>query len=338
MDLSDWNFPSDEEIADSRGGGKRDQSRIFITSLRSDTPQVYYFLTLPGEHSGDWVNFRELNTREGLRVGPDLPSELTYGVMVRDYRMVDNPITGKRVMEFDNNLDPLTAGTPGNQMWAQGARNVDKTGLIRVQTRCAVNVIDAITGYHKILKMSLTAKEDLVKYFKVKNEDGDFDVKGRPYEVLYTGEGFNWNLAIRPVRPGSTVIRDNKSIEIPRDIELPDEPVDVRQVLMEQREEMDAWLASLPTRSGKPIDTSLNDQIEDAPDFVKESLAEQNFEPSGMDAFAGGDFPTKDTNGKEKYLAMSPARLRAMHAKAGHDVKRGITKEELAASAATLGL
>lgn len=322
MDLSDWNFPSDEEIADSRGGGKRDQSRIFITSLRADTPQVYYFLTLPGQHPGDWVNFRELNTREGLRVGPDLPSELTFGVMVRDYRMVDNPITGKRVMEFDNNLDPLTAGTPGNQMWAQGARNVDKAGLIRVQSRCAVNVIDAITGYHKILKMSLTAKEDLVRYFQVKNEDGDFDVKGRPYEVLYTGEGFNWNLAIRPVRPGSTVIRDNKSIEIPRDIELPDEPVDVRQVLMEQREEMDAWLASLPTRSGNPIDTST------PPDFVQDAMDEAG---GSWDVFQKPD-GTGDLT--EKYLAMSPARLRAMLSKAKVDVERGAPKDVLAALAA----
>lgn len=329
MDNTEWNFPSDDEIHDSRqkSGGQGD--RVFITSLRADTPQVYYFLSLPGEDKRDWINFRELNTREGLKVGPDMPSEMTFGVMVRDFRFVKNEVTGKYAYEYDNNLDPLTAGEPGKQMWQVGARNTDQSGLIRVQWRCGVNVVDAITGYHKVLKMSLSAKEDLKKYFEVKNEDGDFDVQGRPYEVLYTGEGFKWNLAIRPVRPGSSIIRDGKSVEIPPRIDLP-EMIDVRTVLIEQRELMDEFIGSLPTRSGRPVDTS------NAPDFVQEAMERPEDTtdlPGGIDLFRGEEQSAKGDL-SEKYLAMSPARLRSLLSKAKVDVERGAPKETLAALAA----
>lgn len=317
MDMGKWNFMDDDAIADSRSS-RGDKSRVFITSLKADTPQVYYFLTKPGEWAGDWVNFRELNTREGLKVGPDLPSDLSYGVMVQDYRITANDITGVRGYEYDNNHDPITAGTPGNQLWAVGARNTDSSGLVRVQWRCGINVVDAITGYHKILKVSLTAKDDLKRYFAVKDEDGDFDINGRPYEVLYTGEGFKWNLAIRPVRPGSTVMREGKSVEVPAVPEL-GSAVDIRQALIEQREELDALLASMPTRSGQPVDTST------APDFVQEAMAEME---SAFTPEAKGDALT------EKYLSMSPARLRSMLAKAKIDVERGATKEAMASIAA----
>jgi len=317
MDMGKWNFMDDDEIADSRSS-RGDKSRVFITSLKADMPQVFYFLTKPGEWAGDWVNFRELNTREGLQVGPDLPSDLRFGVMVQDYRITANDITGARGYEYDNNLDPITAGTPGNQLWAVGARNTDSNGLIRVQWRCGINVVDAITGYQKILKVSLTAKDDLKRYFAVKDEDGDFDINGRPYEVLYTGEGFKWNLAIRPVRPGSTVMREGKSVEVPAVPEL-GSAIDIRQVLIEQREELDALLASMPTRSGNPVDTSM------APDFVQEAVAEME---SAFTPEAKGDALT------EKYLAMSPARLRSMLAKAKIDVERGATKEAMATIAA----
>jgi hypothetical protein len=324
MDMGSWNFMDDEDIESSRAG-RGDQSKVFMTSLNADTPQVFYFLTKPGEWIGDWVNYRELNTRDGLKVGPDLPNDLTYGVLVQDYHFVENPLTGKREYEYDNNLDPITAGTPGQQMWATGTKNLDKNGLVRVQWRCGVNVIDAITGYHKIVKLSLTAKDDLKKYFAVKDEDGDFDITGRPYEVLYTGEGFKWSLAIRPVRPGSNVMRDGKSIEIPPRPEL-GSAIDIREVLIEQREELNAVIASLPTRSGEPVDTT------NAPDFVQEGYPEHG---GGLDEFKP---EAKEQSLTEKYLAMSPARLRSMHAKAGHDVKRGITREELAESAAALNL
>ena len=208
--------------------GSGDQSRVFITSLKADTPHVFYFLTKPGECAGDWVNYRELNTREGLKVGPELPNDLRFGIMVQDYRMVNNEITGKRDKEIDNNLDPITAGTPGHQMWAVGAKNTDTNGLVRVTSGGAASTWwTPSPGYHKILKMSITARDDLQKYFAVKNEDGDFDITGRPYEILYTGEGFKWNVAIHPVRPGSTVIRDGKSVEVPPRPELPD-PLDIR--------------------------------------------------------------------------------------------------------------
>jgi hypothetical protein len=329
MDMGKWNFMDDEDIQSSRKG-KSDQSKVFLTSLRADTPQVYYFLTKPGEWAGDWINYRELNTRDGLQVGPELPSDLAYGVMVQDYKFVTNDLTGRRDYEYDNGLDPITAGSPGNQMWAVGAKNTDpKTGLVRVQWRCAVNVIDAITGYHKILKMSLTAKEDLKKYFAVKDEDGDFDITGRPYEILYTGEGFNWNVAIRPVRPGSSVMRDGKSVEVPAHPEL-GSAIDVREVLIEQREELDALLASIPTRSGQPIDTGI--ETREMPEWAKEPVDAQidDGQGSGMDVFSG---PAIQPTLTEKYLAMSPARLRSLLAKAKVDVERGAPKEQLAALA-----
>jgi hypothetical protein len=320
MDFGQWNFMDDEAIEESRSS-RGDQSRVFITTLKADTPQVFYFLTKPGEFAGDWINFRELNTREGLKVGPELPNDLRYGIMVQDYRKVVNETTGLRTFEYDNELDPLTAGKPGQQMWAVGTRNTDQSGLIRVQWRCGVNVVDAITGYQKILKLSLTAKEDLKKYFAVKDEDGDFNIQGRPYEILYTGEGFKWNVAIHPVRPGSSVIRDGKSVEIPTRVDL-GQPVDIREVLVQQREELDALLASMPTRSGNPVDTAT------APDFMQEAI-----DAAGLEVFDKGD-PGVGMDLTEKYLAMSPARLRSLLAKAEVDVERGAPKEQLAALAA----
>lgn len=333
MDHTQWAWMDDEEVDEARSS-KGDQSRIFFTTLKPDTPQVYYFLTKPGEVAGDWVNYRELSTRDGLKVGPDLPTDLSYGILVQDYRLVRNEVTGRREYEYDNNLDPITAGTPGNQIWTVGAKNTDKSGLIRVQWRCAVNVVDAITGYHKILKLSLTAKDDLKKYFAVKDEDGDFDIQGRPYEILYTGEGFKWNVAIRPIRPGASVIRDNKSIEIPKASEFPP-PLDVRDLLIEQREELDALLASLPTRSGKPMETGLPPDHAMAAKYDPAMDSSDMAGSSGMDVFAG---PPKEVTLTEKYLAMSPARLRSILSKAGEPPEKGALKEEMAAKAASLNL
>lgn len=332
-----WMFMDDEEIEESRP--KRGSSEVFITTLKADTPQALYFLTKPGETKADWVNYRELNTRDGLRVGPDLPSELSYGILVQDYRVFSNPKTGLKEYEFDNNLDPLTAGKPGEQMWAVGNKNTDKNGLVRVQWRTAINVVDAVTGYHKILKVSNTAKEDLKKYFAVKDEDGDFDITGRPYELLYTGEGFNWSLAIRPIRPGSTIIRDGKSIEIPRQPELPP-IIDVREMLIEQREHMNSLVASLPTRSGKPVDAGLPADHAMSEHYDPAMDSSDMAGSSGMDIYsdAGQKFIEGGDNGKAKYEAMSPARLRALHAKAGIDVARGTTKDDLVASAASNNL
>lgn len=336
-----WMFMDDEEIEESRP--KRGGGDVFITTLKADTPQALYFLTKPGETKADWVNYRELNTRDGLRVGPDLPSELSYGILVQDYRRIENPKTGLYEYEFDNNLDPITAGKPGEQMWAVGNKNTDKNGLVRVQWRTAINVVDAVTGYHKILKVSNTAKEDLKKYFAVKDEDGDFDITQRPYELLYTGEGFNWSLAIRPIRPGSTIIRDGKSIEIPRQPELPP-IIDVREMLIEQREHLNALVASLPTRSGTPVDAGLpKDHAMYDPAMDSSAMAgssEQDvtkeYVESGMDIYSQAAHEAD--NGKAKYEAMSPARLRALHAKAGIDVARGTTKDDLVASAASNNL
>lgn len=327
MDFGEWNFLDNEEAAARPGRG--DQSRVFITSLKADTPHLFYFLTKPGEFAGDWVNFRELNTREGLKVGPDLPSDLRFGIMVKDYRMVDNQITGKRVKEIDNNLDPLTAGSPGNQMWVNGSKNTDTNGLVKVTEKCAVNVVDAVTGYHKIVKMSMSARDDIQGYFAGKEkEEEDFDIQGRPYEILYTGEGYKWRVAMHGVRPGSTVIRDGKAVEVPPHPQLGD-AIDIRQVLIEQRKELDAILASFPTRSGQPIDTST------APDFVQEAaaaMAEINDE--AFDIFKEAAPKGNGDSMTEKYLAMSPARLRSMLAKAKIDVERGTPKEQMAAMAA----
>lgn len=328
MDLSEWNFHTDEEIAEARSNrGKRDG--VFIASLRPNYQNVLYFLTFPGESVSDWVNFRELNTREGLWMDVDLPSELTYGIIVQDDYVDENPITGKRVIRYDNNRDPLTAGEAGKQLWRTGPKNVDRNGFIQIKDRCAVNVVDAVTGYQKVLKMSLKAKEDLVKYFRVKNEDGDFDITGRPYKVLWTGEGFKWDIDITAARPGSQIIRDDKVVEIPRITDLP-APLDVRQVLIEQRQQLDAIIASLPTRSGRPAETGLPDDH-----FMSEKYMSQKYDPamdtsdmagsSGLDVFAP---ESKELT--EKYLAMSPARLRAMFAKAGIDVEKGTSKERLA--------
>jgi len=331
MDFGEWNFLDNEEAASRPGRG--DQSRVFITSLKADTPHLFYFLTKPGSFAGDWVNFRELNTREGLKVGPDLPSDMRFGIAVRDYRMVDNQITGKRVKEIDNNLDPLTAGAPGNQMWINGSKNTDANGLIKVTERCAVNVVDAITGYHKILKMSMSARDDIQGYFAGKEkEEENFQIQSRPYELLYTGEGYKWRVAIHGVRPGSTVIRDGKAVEVPPHPQLGD-ALDIRKVLIEQRQELDAILASFPTRSGQPIDTS------NAPDFVQEAAAAmEEINAEAFDIFKEAAPKGNGDSAKEKYLAMSPARLRAMHAKAGLDVERGVTKEALAESAAANNL
>ena len=69
-----------------------------------------------------------------------------------------------------------------------------------------------------------------------------------------------------------------------------------------------------------------------APDFVQEAMAE--IDPEAFDIFKE-EAPKREGNTlTEKYLDMSAARLRSMHAKAKIDVERGLTKEALAESAA----
>jgi hypothetical protein len=322
-----WNFGDmDDDALDNQKAQKQGSfDTLFTFNLRPDTPVIVWFLTDPGDKvPGDWVNYRECPTWDGLTCGVELPDELKWGVPVWDVRWVENEITGKAEWEIDNEADPLTAGKPGQQMFKASTKSKNaKTGLVAVKWKTAINVVDATTGYHKVMKVGKAAKESLKEYFRIKAEDGGFDITGRPYQLLYSGEGYDWKVAIKPLQPGTEIVADGKKIIVPEHPELPD-PVDVRDTLKAVREQMDEFIANLPTASGRPVNTSMVDH-RPPPDWAVTSP--ESATPDEVEAQI--DLTQRGAIAGDKYEGMSPARLRSLLTKAGHAPERGLDKAAL---------
>jgi hypothetical protein len=330
--FDEWQYLSDEEIENNRIRGDWD-GKVFHTWLRDSEPMFVWFLTDPTHldptDQSDWVNYRELNTFGGLITDDEIPDSLRSGIQVFDYRVVENPVTGKREYEYDNNLDPLVAGDPGRQIWKPVKGNTDKNGLVTAKWRCAINIVNAVTGYHNILVVSPAAKKSLKKYFRTKNEQRGFDITERPYRLIYSGKGFQWEVA-------TDLIREDQGVKLRLDKSDPEaltyfvqpelpEPINIGEHLLETRDEADAWIASLRTGSGQPVNTSLPDDH-----FMSEKSTDKGL--GGLDVF-GEDKPKADET-LEKFRAMSPARLRILLEKAGVTVPRGIARDDLAELAA----
>lgn len=333
--FDEWEYLSDEEIENNRLRGDF-EGQVFHTWLRDSEPMFVWFLTDPTKmepnDQSDWVNFRELNTWGGLVTGDEVPDHLKSGVQVKDYRVMVNPVTGKREYEYDNSLDPLVAGAPGRQIWMPSKMNTDgKTGLVTAKWRCAINIVNAVTGYHNLLVVSPAAKKSLKKYFYTKNEQRGFDITERPYRLIYSGKGFQWEVA-------TDMIREDQGVKLRLDKSNPDEltylvqpdlpePIHVGDHLAEIRQEMDQWIGSLRAGAGTSADPEM-------PEWAK---PKQDEGLGGLDVF-GKDKPSQAVVQKDeafaKYQAMSPARIRILLEKAGVTVPRGIARDDLAELAA----